>query len=94
MFVEDPDGKRVLISVYMGPHGSHHKYVEEKASYCTIAVISISGKTKWEILDAMVRRAFKVLILSHIICWFWIPTRDVKIRKCKKQHNYIIYKKP
>lgn len=70
LFVEDPDGKRVLISVYMGPHGSHHKYVEEKASYCTIAVISISGKTNWEILDAMVRRAFKVLILSYIICWF------------------------
>lgn len=70
LFVEDLDGKRVLISVYIGPHGSHHKYVEEKASYCTIAVVSISGKTKWEMLDAMVRRAFKVLLLFCIICWF------------------------
>lgn len=86
LFVEDPDGKRVLISVYIGPHGSHHKYVEEKASYCTIAVVSISGKTKWEMLDAMVRRAFKVLPTT--LADYLLVTRDVKSRKFKERHKY------
>ncbi|XP_046669946.1 protein sickie isoform X3 [Homalodisca vitripennis] len=59
LFAEDPDGKRVLVSVYLGSHGSYHKYVEEGAATCPIAAISVSGKTKWDMLDAMVRRAFK-----------------------------------
>ncbi|XP_054270358.1 protein sickie isoform X2 [Macrosteles quadrilineatus] len=56
--MDDPDGKRVLVSVYLGSHGSYHKYVE-KAPQCPIATLSVSGNTKWEMLDAMVRRAFK-----------------------------------
>lgn len=57
---DDPDGKRVVVSVFLGSHGSYHKYVEEDATQCPIATISVSGNTKWEMLDAMVRRAFKV----------------------------------
>lgn len=61
LFVDDPEGKRALISVYLGCHGSYHKYVEEEAVQCPIAAISVSGKTKWDMLDTMVRRAFKVM---------------------------------
>uniref|UniRef100_A0A1B6D2Z1 AAA+ ATPase domain-containing protein n=2 Tax=Clastoptera arizonana TaxID=38151 RepID=A0A1B6D2Z1_9HEMI len=59
IFPCDPDGKRVLVSVYLGSHGSYHKYIEEESQNCVIAAISVSGKTKWDMLDAMVRRAFK-----------------------------------
>lgn len=65
LFAEDPEGKRVLVSVFLGCHGSYHKYVEEEAAQCPIAAISVSGKTKWDMLDAMIRRAFKVRINSR-----------------------------
>ncbi|XP_024083600.1 protein sickie [Cimex lectularius] len=58
MFAGDPDGKRVTLNVYLGCHGSYHRYIEDGAE-CSIASLSVSGKTKWEMLDAMVRRAFK-----------------------------------
>lgn len=59
LFLCDPEGKRVCVSVYLGSHGSYHKYVEESQE-CAIGMVSISGKTKWEMLDAMIRRVFKV----------------------------------
>ncbi|XP_073983864.1 sickie isoform X3 [Rhodnius prolixus] len=58
LFSGDPDGKRVTLSVYLGCHGSYHRYVEDGIE-CPIASLSISGKTKWDMLDAMIRRAFK-----------------------------------
>ncbi|KAL1138820.1 hypothetical protein AAG570_008882, partial [Ranatra chinensis] len=58
LFAGDPDGKRVTVSVYLGCHGSYHKYIEEGIE-CPIASLSISSKTKWDMLDAMIRRAFK-----------------------------------
>lgn len=58
VFASDPDGKRVTLSVFLGCHGSYHRYVEE-GTEIAIASLSISGKTKWEMLDAMIRRAFK-----------------------------------
>lgn len=62
LFACDPDGKKVCVSVYLGSHGSFHKYVEEGASV-PIALISVSNKTKWDVLDAVIRRVFKVLII-------------------------------
>ncbi|XP_066902142.1 protein sickie isoform X3 [Halyomorpha halys] len=58
VFASDPDGKRVTLTVFLGCHGSYHRYVED-GSETAIASLSVSGKTKWEMLDAMVRRAFK-----------------------------------
>uniref|UniRef100_A0A0K8SI33 AAA+ ATPase domain-containing protein n=2 Tax=Lygus hesperus TaxID=30085 RepID=A0A0K8SI33_LYGHE len=58
LFAGDPDGKRVTLSVYLGCHGSYHRYIED-ATECIVASVSVSGKTKWEMLDAMIRRAFK-----------------------------------
>lgn len=61
VFASDPDGKRVTLSVFLGCHGSFNRYVED-GTETAIASLSVSGKTKWEMLDAMVRRAFKVCI--------------------------------
>ncbi|BES93428.1 neuron navigator [Nesidiocoris tenuis] len=58
LFAGDPDGKRVSLSVFLGCHGSYHRYVEDP-SECVVACLSVSGKTKWEMLDAMIRKAFK-----------------------------------
>ena len=33
-----------------------------------IGAIAISGKTKWEMLDSIVRKVFKVFI---VLCLFW-----------------------
>ncbi|XP_069694202.1 protein sickie isoform X2 [Periplaneta americana] len=61
----DPDGKRVVVSVFLGSHGSYHKYIEESntPSYCVIAALFLSGKTKWDMLDCLIRRAFKEYVL-------------------------------
>lgn len=58
------------MSVYLGSHGSYHKYIDEEGQDCIIAAISVSGKTKWDMLDAMVRRAFKVSKYIHYIYHF------------------------
>lgn len=58
----DPEGKRVVVSVFLGSHGSYHKYIEEgnAPSSCMIAALFLSGKTKWDMLDCLIRRVFKV----------------------------------
>ena len=60
--VTDPDGKHVVVSVFLGSHGSYHKYIEEgnSPSACVVAALFLSGKTKWDMLDCLIRRAFKV----------------------------------
>jgi hypothetical protein len=60
--VPDPDGKRVVVSVFLGSHGSYHKYIEDgnTPSSCVIAALFLSGKTKWDMLDCLIRRVFKV----------------------------------
>ncbi|XP_063844277.1 protein sickie-like isoform X2 [Scylla paramamosain] len=63
----DKDGKRVSITVYMGCHGDYDKYVNPvdglQGSECVIGAISVSGKTKWDMLDSLVKRIFKEYIL-------------------------------
>ncbi|MPC22653.1 Neuron navigator 2 [Portunus trituberculatus] len=63
----DKDGKRVSITVYMGCHGDYDKYVNPidglQGSECIIGAISVSGKTKWDMLDSLVKRIFKEYIL-------------------------------
>ncbi|KAK7793538.1 hypothetical protein R5R35_002523 [Gryllus longicercus] len=60
----DPDGKRVPVSVFLGSHGSYHKYMEDGTpAECIISAVSISSKTKWDMLDCMVRRVFKEYVL-------------------------------
>ncbi|PNF13684.1 hypothetical protein B7P43_G15281 [Cryptotermes secundus] len=61
----DPDGKRVVVSVFLGSHGSYHKYIEDgnTPSSCVIAALFLSGKTKWDMLDCLIRRVFKEYVL-------------------------------
>ncbi|XP_064118223.1 neuron navigator 3-like isoform X3 [Macrobrachium nipponense] len=63
----DKDGKRVSITVMMGCHGDYEKYLNPvdgvTVSECVIGAISVSGKTKWDMLDSLVKRIFKEYIL-------------------------------
>lgn len=63
----DKDGKRVSITVFMGCHGDYDKYMNPvdgiTAIDCVIGAISVSGKTKWDMLDSLVKRIFKEYIL-------------------------------
>lgn len=69
-FASDPDGKRVVVSVFLGSHGSYHKYIEEgnTPSSCMIAALFLSGKTKWDMLDCLIRRVFKVQQILVLLC--------------------------
>ncbi|CAL4080352.1 unnamed protein product, partial [Meganyctiphanes norvegica] len=64
---KDKDGKRVSITVFMGCQGEYEKYIfpieDGSVSECVIGSISISGKTKWDMLDSLVKRIFKEYIL-------------------------------
>ncbi|CAL4071109.1 unnamed protein product, partial [Meganyctiphanes norvegica] len=64
---KDKDGKRVSITVFMGCQGEYDKYIcpveDGSVSECVIGAISISGKTKWDMLDSLVKRIFKEYIL-------------------------------
>lgn len=59
----DPDGKRTPVGVLLGAHGSYEKYFEEAgespSQVCNVAAIAVSGKTKWEVLDTLIKRLFK-----------------------------------
>ncbi|XP_069191860.1 protein sickie isoform X6 [Procambarus clarkii] len=63
----DKDGKRVSITVLMGCHGDYEKYMNPvdgvTVGDCVIGAISVSGKTKWDMLDSLVKRIFKEYIL-------------------------------
>ncbi|KAF2369172.1 ATPase AAA-type core [Trinorchestia longiramus] len=63
----DKDGKKVNIAVFLGCHGDFTKYVQPpegcSASECVIGAISISNKSKWDILDGLVKRIFKEYLL-------------------------------
>ncbi|CAL4104536.1 unnamed protein product, partial [Meganyctiphanes norvegica] len=64
---KDKDGKRISITVFMGCQGEYDKYIfpveDGSVSECVIGAISISGKTKWDMLDSLVKRIFKEYIL-------------------------------
>lgn len=63
----DKDGKKVNISVLLGCHGDYGKYLVPAegcaTSECVIGAISISNKSKWDILDGLVKRIFKEYLL-------------------------------
>lgn len=58
----DKESKRVTISVLLGCCGDYDKYLdvaEYPVQECAIGAISVSNKTKWDILDSLVKRVFK-----------------------------------
>lgn len=66
--VMERDGKRISVSVFFGCHGDSAKncsLVKETAptSEVLIGSIFVSTKTKWDILDSLIRRSFKEYVL-------------------------------
>lgn len=63
----DKDGKKVDIAVFLGCHGDYEKYLKPAegcpVTECVIGAISISNKSKWDILDGLVKRIFKEYLL-------------------------------
>jgi neuron navigator 2 len=60
----DRDGKRVTITVYQGSNPDPSRPGLDKPAEVLIGSLSVSGKTKWDILDNIVRKIFKV---SHYL---------------------------
>ena len=63
----DKNGKKVDISVYLDCHGEYDKYINpvdgSSNGSCVIGALSISNRTKWDVLDGFVRRIFKDYLL-------------------------------
>ncbi|XP_022249043.1 neuron navigator 3-like [Limulus polyphemus] len=61
----DREGKRVTISTYLCCHGDYGKVAlqAEPQQEVFIGSVSVSGKTKWDLLDNIVKRAFKEYVL-------------------------------
>ncbi|XP_052831531.1 neuron navigator 3-like isoform X2 [Octopus bimaculoides] len=63
----DREGKRVTITVYLGSNPDPTR-APEKLPEVLIGSLSVSGKTKWDILDNIVRKIFKVRFF--LLCFF------------------------
>ncbi|KAK7107389.1 hypothetical protein V1264_015327 [Littorina saxatilis] len=59
----DRDGKRVTITVYLGSNPDPSRPGVERPAEVLIGSLSVSGKTKWDILDNIVRKIFKEYVL-------------------------------
>lgn len=60
---DNHDGKRITISVFLGSHGDYTKYINHSKE-TLIGSILVSNKTKWDILDGMVKQTFKEYIFQ------------------------------
>jgi len=60
----DCEGKRIIVTVFLGCHGSYERYSSLQEGFPALEVnigsVSVSNKTKWDVLDAMIKRTFKV----------------------------------
>ncbi|KFM63972.1 Neuron navigator 2, partial [Stegodyphus mimosarum] len=69
MYLNEPrseqDGKLVNVSVYLGCHGDSSLFQRQNmtSSEVLIGSISVSSKTKWDLLDNLVKRSFKEYVL-------------------------------
>lgn len=57
----DADTTLVQVNVFLGSHGSYTKYKENKTKTCIISSLPISPKSKWEMVDHLVIKGFKVI---------------------------------
>ncbi|XP_076344467.1 uncharacterized protein LOC143244168 isoform X2 [Tachypleus tridentatus] len=55
------EGKRVIISTYLCCHGDYHKVttLPEPPQEVVIGSVLVNGSTKWDLLDNIVKKAFK-----------------------------------
>lgn len=59
----DSDAMLVQLNVFLGSHGSYNKYKENKTKICIISALPISPKSKWDMVDHLVVKGFKVRVL-------------------------------
>ncbi|XP_052708110.1 neuron navigator 2-like isoform X6 [Crassostrea angulata] len=59
----DRDGKRVTMTVYLGSNPDPLREGVERPAEVLIGSLSVSGKTKWDILDNIVRKILKEYVL-------------------------------
>ncbi|CAL1533638.1 unnamed protein product [Lymnaea stagnalis] len=59
----DREGKRVTISVVLGSNPDPTRTGLDKPAEVFIGTLSVSGKTKWDILDNVIRKIFKEYVL-------------------------------
>ncbi|XP_076324022.1 neuron navigator 3-like isoform X3 [Tachypleus tridentatus] len=57
----EQEGKHVTVSIFLGCHGDYNKFrtQNENISEVLIGALSVSGKTKWDIMDNVLKRIFK-----------------------------------
>jgi len=56
----DSDTTLVQVNVFLGSHGSYSKYKDNKSKTCIISALPISPKSKWDMVDHLVIKGFKV----------------------------------
>lgn len=56
----DSDANLVQVNVFLGSHGSYNRYKENKTKACIISAIPVSPKSKWDMIDHLVVKGFKV----------------------------------
>ncbi|XP_076312544.1 uncharacterized protein LOC143226032 isoform X2 [Tachypleus tridentatus] len=63
--IGDREGKHVTISVFLGCHGDYNKFKLhiKNINEVLIGSFSVSGKTKWELLDSVIKQTFKEYVL-------------------------------
>ncbi|KAL1454928.1 hypothetical protein WDU94_009057 [Cyamophila willieti] len=52
------DGKKVVVSVYLGSHGSYHRYLEDNIE-SEIGIITVQPSYSWEQIDLIIYKLFK-----------------------------------
>lgn len=56
----DSDTTLVQVNVFLGGHGNHSLYKENKTKTCIISSLPVSPKSKWDMIDHLVIKGFKV----------------------------------
>lgn len=50
----------VHFNVFLGSHGSYNKYKDNKTKTCIISALPVSPKSKWDMVDHLIVKGFKV----------------------------------
>lgn len=56
----DSDTTLVQVNVFLGSHGNYSLYKENKTKTCIISSLPVSPKSKWDMIDHLVIKGFKV----------------------------------
>lgn len=60
----------VQVNVFLGSHGGYNKYIENKTRMCIISALPVSPKSKWDMVDHLVVKGFKVRLKLNMNDFF------------------------